>query len=362
MAPRGKGRPERLAVLVIAAMAAGCAEKPVGEAKYQANDCRRVALVDSTSGEAIRGAEDLTVDLENQRLFVSAYDRRLVERAARRGEPVIPEGGVYQVSLGAFSSGADEADAWPVAPAGEFTGGLHPHGISYNAEAGEIAFINRAYVRVKGAWKMVPQIERVGVNGEAIVSGAGKTPCAANNVLDEGGAALITFDHERCDWRGGLEDALSLRRSGVADDKGDRLFDRALFANGIARAGDGRIALAATRENALLLMKQEGDKLKLTQRVRLPGGPDNLTVSSDGGIVAAVHPSLMAIGLNRRLGVGKAASRIVKIDPETGAVEILFNDPHGELFSAATVAAEWNGGLILGSVTDEGLLFCKGAE
>ena len=107
---------------------------------------------------------------------------------------------------------------------------------------------------------------------------------------------------------------------------------------------------------------QDGFETDGPYSARVPGGPDNLTVSSDGGIVAAVHPSLMAIGLNRRLGVGKAASRIVKIDPETGAVEILFNDPHGELFSAATVAAEWNGGLILGSVTDEGLLFCKGAE
>lgn len=362
MKPRGKGRPERLAALALAAMAAGCAGESVGEAKYPIEQCRRIALIDAASGETIRGAEDLTVDAANERLFVSAYDRRRVERAAKRNEATIPEGGIYQVSLAALSSAADEAAALPVAPAGEFTGGLHPHGLSYNAEAGEIAFINRAYVRAKGGWKMTAQIERVGVNGEAVVSGAARTPCAANNVLDEGKVALISFDHERCDWRGGLEDALSLRRSGVAADDGERLYDRALFANGIARAEDGRIVLAATREDALLMMTQEDGKLKLTDRIKLPGGPDNLTVSPDGGIVAAVHPSLVRMGLNRRLGIGRAASRVVKVNPQSGAVEILLDDPHGRSFSAATVAAEWHGGLIIGSVTDDGLFVCKGAE
>ena len=69
----------------------------------------------------------------------------------------------------------------------------------------------------------------------------------------------------------------------------------------------------------------------------------------------------MLMALHRRLGIGRAPSRIIKANPQTGAVEILFDDPDGALFSAATVAVEWAGALIAGSVTDEGLLVCRAA-
>jgi len=60
----------------------------------------------------------------------------------------------------------------------------------------------------------------------------------------------------------------------------------------------------------------------------------------------------------RRLGIGAAPSRIVEADPSTGRVDILFDDPKGKTFSAATVAVETRDGLIAGSVLDEGVLVC----
>lgn len=355
------GLPEGICVLAAAAALAGCTGKAVSEVRYSRDECHRVTLVDNASGEAIRGAEDIALDPLRDRLYVSAYDRRRVERAARRKAFSIPEGGVYAISLSQLVDGADVAQAKSLVRADDIAGGLRPHGISFNAEVGEIAFINRGYQRINGRWHMIPRTERIGVHGEVYVGEDAKTPCSANDLLDEPNQALISYDHERCDWRASLEDALSLHRSGVVADDGARLYDGALFANGIARLHDGRIALAATREKALLVMNERAGGLEPSKRVDLPGGPDNLTVSLDGDIVAAVHPSLMLMGLHRRLGIGAAPSRVVKVDATNGGVDVLFDDPDGALFSAASVAAEWNGALIAGSVTDDGLLVCKAA-
>lgn len=352
----------RLLVMLATGLAsAACSAKAVGEARYGADDCRRVALIDVATGKSVRGAEDLTLDPARDRLYVAAYDRRGVERAVRRKEFSVPEGGVYAISLSGLVGGPDTANATPIVRAEDIAGGLRPHGISFSPEVGEIAFINRGYQRINGRWKMIPRVERIGARGEIFVGKEGTTPCAANNLLDEPREAMISFDHEHCDWRASIEDAFSLRRSGVVKEGGAPLYDGALYANGIARAADGKIALAATREKAILLMEERAEDLSLSRRIPLPGGPDNLTPAADGAIIAAVHPSLLLMGLHRRLGFAAAPSRIVKANPANNSVEILFDDPEGALFSAATVGAEWNGALIIGSVTDDGLLVCKAA-
>lgn len=350
-----------LFVLAAGVGVAACSVRADGEARYGADDCHRVALLDVATGKTIRGAEDLALDPGRDRLYVAAYDRRRVERAVRRKEFSIPEGGVYSISLSGLMSGAETVNATPIVRTDDIAGGLRPHGIAFNSAVGEIAFINRGYQRIDGRWKLIPRVERIGARAEIYVGKEAATPCAANDLLDEPREAMISFDHEHCDWRASLEDAFSLRRSGVVDEEGAPLYDRALYANGIARTPDGMIALAATREKALLLMDERAEGLSLSRRIALPGGPDNLTLAPDGAIIAAVHPSLFLMGLHRRLGFAAAPSRIVRANLATNTVDLLFDDPEGALFSAATVGAEWNGALIAGSVTDDGLLVCKAA-
>ena len=72
----------KAAFLALAGLVASCAREDIGAARYGADDCRRVALVDAATGAAVRGAEDLALDLEGGRLFVSAYDRRAVDGLA----------------------------------------------------------------------------------------------------------------------------------------------------------------------------------------------------------------------------------------------------------------------------------------
>lgn len=361
-ARRGRqGRPERL-VLAFAAglMAAACAGEAVGPAAYSPEQCRRVALIDQATGEEIRGAEDLALDSVRGRLYVSAYDRRAVERAVRRKAFSIPEGGVYVVPLTAFDNPLpDRVVAERLLGPGEAAGGVRPHGLAYDAEKRELVFVNRAYQRINHVWRLQPRIERVGDDG-AVFMGAGReAPCSANDVLVDHEGVLTSFDRAACGWRALPEDLFALRRSGLAGPDGTRLFEGAAFANGLARTDDGSLVLAATRERALLILEKDAGGYALARKLALPGGPDNLARAADGGVVAAVHPSLIKLALHRKLGLGAAPSRIVKTDAAAESVEILYDDPKGVRLSGATVAVELRGVLIAGSATDAGLLVCR---
>ena len=337
-----------------------CAQEEIPAAQYALDQCRRLPLLDEATGEHIRGAEDIAIDTRSSRIFLSAYDRRAVEKAARKRESALPQGGVYAVALSdLFNGEAESAQAKPLLSPSEIAGGLRPHGISFDAYNQEIVFINRAYQRIHERWVMTPSLQRIGANGEIVVSEEAESPCSANDVLVTEQQVFTSFDHGACDWRAGLEDVFRLKRSGLSSNHRGAVFDAALFANGLARTSAGDVVLAATRENALVFMKELSDGVEEAARITLPGGPDNLSISYDGGVVAAAHPSLIRLAMNRKLGIGKAPSRIVKADPETSEIDILFDDPTGKLFSAATVAVETPKGLVVGSVTDKGVLICQ---
>lgn len=341
------------------ACAAACSARATSSADFDLDGCRRVALADAATGAPIRGAEDFALDPVRARLFISAYDRREVEKAARTRAFEIPEGGVYVLNLTQLVEPGGSAIALePYVRAESVAGGLRPHGIAYAPDRDEIAFINRGYQKIDGEWRRSTSIARAGSDG-VVSNAASPAHCGANDLAEGRGGAYFTFDHDGCGWRAALEDALSLRRSGVSAEDGVRLFDRAAFANGIVETASGDWALAATREKAALILRDEGGRFVEQGRIRLPGGPDNLTVSGDGAVVAAVHPSLLGMGLHRRLGVSRAGSRIVKFDPQSRKVDVLFDDPGGAKYSAATVAVLWDGALILGSATDSGLLYCR---
>jgi len=339
---------------------AACVREDLGQAAYSLDQCRRVAVIDAATGLAIRGAEDFAPDFANGRLFFTAYDRRAVERAARKGREALPGGGVYTVALADFfEPGATSVRAATLAVLSDITGGLHPHGLSYDPKTDEIAFINRAYRYTGRKWEMTPQLHRIGAGGEIFVGDAGAAPCAANDVLIDGERTWTSFDHAYCNWRAGVEDIFGQKRSGVADYEGTPLFMGASFANGLERLSGDKIIMAATRENALLILQENANGLEEVKRIKTPGGPDNITIAYDGAVIAAVHPSLLRLAFNRKFGLGKAPSRIVKVTPASHGVAILFDDRKGSLFSAATVAIETIDGLIAGSVTDKGVLVCR---
>jgi hypothetical protein len=342
-------------ILLATLMLSACGQK-LEKAVYGDDACRRVALIDAETGERLVGAEDLAVDAERGRLIVSAYDRRKAERDARRRMPTIAEGGLYSVDLVSLESGV-EARAKPLVERFAIEGGLRPHGLSLDAATGDIAFINRSYVERGRDWRMHTTYFVVSSAGEILDFGAAH--CRANDIL-LGARPYASFDHATC-GNAFLEDATGAADTGIVDLDGETVYVDVQTANGLARWSAEQFALAATRERSVLMFKEGSGGLAMTARVTTPGGPDNLSYAPDGSIIAAVHPDLFRFGLARYQGFGRAGSRVVSVDPKTEQVRVLFDDRDGRLFSAATIAVEWRGGLILGSVLDEGLLACKGA-
>lgn len=347
-----------VAMLLALWLAAACA-RPVDSApKYSADQCRRVDVIDEATGEAVIGAEDLAFDAASGRLLFSAYDRRRAEREARQRAFEIAEGGVYAAPFSALAAGETSLTLPSIVARDSVVGGLRPHGIAYDALRREVIFVNRAYRKLDGKWRVTPRLERAGADATALTGDGGVPRCSANDVAVLGDQTLVSFDHADCGWRGGLEDLMSSRASGVETADGARVFAGVAHANGVAILPGGEIALAATRDEAVFVLAAEGEGFSVVRRIDLPGAPDNLTITPDGKIIAALHPALLGIGLQRRLGLGRAGSRVIRIDPETGETILLFEDAGGEKFAAATAAIEERGLLVIGSVLDRGLLVC----
>lgn len=410
----GAARAGQGAVIGLAALLlAGCVDQVDETAIVSADRCVRAHLVDSVTGNRVVGAEDLAIDRVGGRLFISAYDRRAVERAVGRNAFVVPEGGVYELPLAAldrFNGRLIAVD--PVIDRSEAPGGLRPHGIDYDPIYGEVAFVNRGYQKIDGRWRLSVRLERVDVSGGAhhrpiqfaamSVPGdaTGQSPgasatsgsapganadatdwtpqmasaapgltfgalhvsaeqhCASNDLVSLSGETLVSFDHAGCGMRAAIEDVFGLARSGLAAEQGGPVFAGVQYANGVAQAVTGEIALAMTREKAVAFLRSAGSGFAEARRATTPGGPDNLTVGPDGSIYAAVHPSLAWIGAHRRLGLPRAPSRIVRIDPDTLDVRLVFEDLRGDHFPGASVAVDTGRKLVLGGVAADGLLVC----
>lgn len=332
-----------------------CAKKEDAAPFYAATECRRVSLIDAATGEAIIGAEDLAYDAAERRLILSAYDRRQVEKEARRGAASISEGGVYIAPIDALAGGATTVTVSSAVSDGDVKGGVRPHGVSFDPATREISFINRAYEKENGRWRMVARIEKISADGAA---DGGALRCSANDMATIGETTFVSFDHASCGWRGALEDVFGDKSSGVDIAAGKTAFDGVRHANGVAAMPDGRMALAATRDKKILILKEDAGTLTLENKIPVPGAPDNLTLDADGDIIAALYRSLLAIGAQRKFGFGRAGSLIVRIDPKDGAMTRLFEDRRGDLFTAASVAIETDGVLVVGSPLDRGLLVC----
>ncbi|MEL6111479.1 MAG: hypothetical protein AAFR20_01630 [Pseudomonadota bacterium] len=341
-----------------------------------ATQCKRVTLKDADSGWIVRGAEDIAIDRAGQRLFVSAYDRRhteahLARRARHRSMSGLPDGGLYSIAMAdldlALRAPTDRVlSVKSLVRPDDLAGGLHPHGIDYDADRNELVYINRRYTPGHKGWKRGVVLERVGANGAVVMGKAHKLPVAANDIAILGKEVVVSVDHGGTGLAAMIEDVLGLRRSGVfAVSTTNPLFQGIGFANGVGSGFGPRdtpadqFAVAATRDKSVYFVDYNGQR---TGHVRLPGGPDNLSVARDGAVLAAVHPSLLRMGAHRKLGLGRAPSRVVKLTPGKKTVDLLFDDPAGAYFQAATIAVETKTLLVLGSVTDRGLMVCGASD
>jgi len=349
------------AMLAAALLLNGCSKRKIITPIFQLEQCQRILLIDDASGAPIFGAEDLALDRAGRRLFVSAYDRRAVERAISANDEVVPAGGIYAIDLDDFAADPKSLAIESFVLSTAISGGLRPHGISYDEPNGIVSLINRSISRVHGRWQMTPQLIEIDSMGKVLRS-ENALHCSANDLASDLGRIYITLDHGGCGWRAGVEDLFGSKKARVVDFEGAALLSGIGYANGIASTRAGELAVAATRDKSIYLVTTRDDGRQDVKAIRLGESPDNLTVSNDRKIIAAVHPSLIRLGLQRRLGLGRSPSRIVELDIDNGDQRILLDDPHAERVSAATVAILTHDMLIIGSVIESGLLICRNQE
>ena len=313
-------------------------------ARFAHDDCSRIALRDAETGAAVTGVEDIAV-LPDGLLLLSAHDRL---------DPGEPDGGLYLLAPDLLARGGT-ASVRSILPADTVSGGLRPHGIAIHPTEPVVAFINRG--RGQPVRLTLARYDLTARRLSFIAEGAPHPlSCAANDLVFEDQSVLITLDRGHCisDLREvlGVDHLGSVIRVPLEPGGNGEVTPIATalaFPNGIAiDPVAGGVIIAETRAGTLRSPQADA-------RV-VPGGPDNLTLDGPD-LVAALHPSLIRLGLYRYDWTDSAPSRIVSVGPER--VEILFDDPDGALFSGATVGQMVGDRLFAGSVRDAGLLLCE---
>jgi len=366
-----------LALSVLAPGRDATAEPDTG----RGDPCQRVTLVDGRSGEAVVGAEDIAIDRVSGRIFLSAYDRWALDDGVDADAANLPQGTIYAAPLAVLARRPERLPLRPVARGADRD--FHPHGIALYRSAGKahLFAINHEYRRRDGGWTRTSALARYRITPAGLSHLAThRHPglCRANDLAAlDAQTLLVTRDHGACAGPGRwLEMLLGLDRAqvvrAVLDGGGDGDVDLATraadlgFANGIAREPGGhRVAVAATRDSAIRIYDARalaaGEPTALRRTVRLDGGPDNLSWSPKGEVIAAVHPSLLALGMARHRWFGRrrAGSRVVAVNPDTGRTRALFRDPGGTRLNAATSAVRIDAGVVVSSVLDDALLVCR---
>jgi len=315
-------------------------------ARFTPEDCQVVALTGTRSGQAIIGVEDMALLPDGDRLILSAMDRLAWEKRPDKA----PEGGLFEVSVSRLVAG--ESWASPIVQLGAVEGGVFPHGVAVSRDGERLAFVNQMR---DGSGNRKVSIVGGTLRRGAFSPRASRTEpmfCRANDLEFAGDGAMtlrVTLDRGDCglawaDLKPGSTTGrvISVDLDSLAAPKIEQ--SGLEFANGIAG-----LYVSETRASRL--------RHRLDLPLEVPGGPDNLTWDGLGGLIAALHPSVYRLAAYRYGYQDTSPTRIVRVDLDRN-VEVLLDDPSGDLFSGATVAVLSRGVLVAGSVLDSGVLVC----
>ncbi|MBK5922055.1 hypothetical protein CCR80_13525 [Rhodothalassium salexigens] len=378
---------------VLAAVGAGLLLRPTTGLSLGPGvaDCRGLDLIDANTGGAITGIEDLAPDPAGGWLYLSAFDRRAVARELARTGRAQTQGALYRLRAADLDRAGPLtlqalADADPVRPHGIALGASGsgraggPGGLAGEPRgAGEtggrrLFVIDRAGAPAGAGRALVPRLRAFDiVDGRLVPAWTLDHPalCRANDLVALApDRVAVTLDHGACGgWRRALEDVFKLARArlAVAGPAGLSLGrERFVFANGIARLSDRRLAVAETRERRLRRVSVgalggtgEPDNGRAGARIALPFAPDNLTPAPGGGLIAAGPPRLLRYALFRAgwAGVDSAPSAVAHVSPGGRVTPLVAGALPG--LSGATAAAALNRHLVIASGYDRGLSVCR---
>ena len=321
---------------------------------YQTLECERQEL--TYDGQPVIGVEDMAYDERNEKIYLSAYDRH-------DGNA----GGIYTLNKNnslkrLLLPNTDPKAYWP-------------HGIHlYHQDNQTRLDVIERDLRVKGQQKA--RISQYRWNTaepndiQLVKRIEDDLLCAANNLtfvasdFNRESAYYITRDHESCGlWRQKWDNVFkpkssSLLRMPQDNSKLSIVPKNLSYANGVAHHPYSGVYTSETRKKRVSQQLRNGKipRGHSAGNVILPGGPDNLTVTPQGDILAALHPNLIRFAAFRAGWGPRIKSRFAIIAPNKS-----FNtyDIPADIMSGATVALKVDNSVYLGGAFDDAIAVCS---
>lgn len=303
----------------------------------------------------IPGSEDITIDRRHGLAFISSYDRRLYKAG-------------LEVRGAIFSLDYKGITHVPHALTTGFKSEFHPHGISlYQDPVGQTFIFAINHTRRGNS---VEIFEYKGGRLEHLETLTNPSLISPNDILAVGRRKFyISNDHGSTTFPGRIiEDFIPLKRSHLLYYNGETMTIAAGGiggANGIALSADGRtLYLSATTEKAIKVFKRDINTGGLTYQLSIPLGsfPDNIENNEECILYVACMPKALTYMVHKKSNT-TAPSQIFRVAKKGGndySVEEVYCDD-GKNINAATVAAPFRDGMLLGASRDmrNHILICR---
>jgi len=305
------------------------------------------------------GAEDLTIDADANRAYLSATDRR----ALVAGRPV--PGAIWAYAL-------DRAEGGLVNLTPDATTYLQPHGVSLwvGPDGRRTLFVVNHPAPGHG-WPD-HTIEIYDVDGERLVHRATLTDprlvMPNDLVAVDTDRFYVTNTHANPPGIAQTVETYLQRRGAQILSYGPGGFRTAaadlLFPNGINVSRDGRMLYAASVTGLSVLVFDRDprtDALSKRDEIPIGTGGDNIEVDADGDLWIGSHPKLLTVQRHFNDPTVPAPSQVMRVRPDREGdervEEVYLSD--GTPISAASVAARLGNRLLIGPILSPGFLDCE---
>ena len=323
-----------------------------------------LAACESLTGPV--GAEDITVDPVAKVAYISADDRRDVFNNLDMG--AYPSGAIWRLDLSQPESQPEKIDI-------DLIGDFHPHGIALRFSAEDSNDAGRA-IELYAVNHLSP-VEHEIVVFNILESGKLKLRRRISYPELISPNDLVVVDKDQFFVSNDHGSSLNTKMAMVEDYMGVPLssvsyFDGVeghivvkglRFANGVALSEDKETLYVAETTAGRVARFRRGENnldwsLEETLDVHL--GVDNFEWDGQGNLLNAGHPKLFAFQAHVKDPQALSPSQVIRIDVNSKPMSyetVYLND--GAALSGASVAAQWQNTLLIGSVFETHFLRCQ---